>query len=239
MLLEEEGYEVIATSSLKDALRQLDRQIFSLALIDLFIGRSPHTFTEGHILRRRAHPTPVGILTTQNFAPEEAAHQGFAFLLREPFEVADLLALVATSINQPLSPEQQRLAAVVRRFFIALQNADWHTITTHCTEDLIYYPATASSDASYTRIQGLSAYLAYAEAARHNMPEARYEHIMMFARPKGLAVRFQVSWASSGDKRQQMTGSTLFHFREERIVQIGNHRNTQLVQALVHSKRTG
>ncbi len=239
MLLEEEGYKIMAVSSLEDALRQVDRQIFSLVLIDLFIGRSPHTFNEGHILRRRAHPTPVGILTTQNLMPEEAAHRGFAFLLREPFEVTDLLSLVATTINQPLSPEQQRLAEIVRGFFSALQNADWPTITALCTEDLIYYPATASAAASYTRVQSLSAYLAYAEAARRHMPEARYEHIMIFARPKGLAARFRVSWASSAGARQQMTGATLFHFREERIAQIGNHRNTQLVQALASSKRTG
>src|SRR5690242_8352498 len=123
-LLQGEGYEVSTTSSLEGALKQLDRQVFSLALVDLFIGHSPHTFTEGHILRRRAHPTPVGLLTTQDLAPEEAIHQGFAFLLREPFEIEDLLSLVATTINQPLSPEQEHQAEIVRCFFTALQNAD-------------------------------------------------------------------------------------------------------------------
>jgi CheY-like chemotaxis protein len=238
-LLHEEGYEIFAASSLDDALKQLDRQVFSLALVDLFIGHSPHTFTEGHILRRRAHPTPVGLLTTQDLPQEEAIHQGFAFLLREPFEIEDLLSLVATTIDQPLSPEQARLADIICRFFTALQNADWQTIATLCTEDLAYYPAASSALTSERKIQGLRAYLAYAEAARLHMPEARYNHIMIFARPKGLAARFQVSWASPRGTRQQMTGATLFHFREERICQIGNHQNIQLARALARNKQTG
>jgi CheY-like chemotaxis protein len=238
-LLQEEGYEVFAAPSLNDALKQLDSQVFSLALVDLFARYAPRAFTEGHILRRRAHPTPIGLLTTQNLAPEEATHQGFAFLLREPFEIEDLLSLVATTIKQPLSLEQQRLAQIVWRFFTALQNADWQTIATLCTEDLAYYPATSSSLTLQRKIQGLSAYIAYAEAARCTMPDSHYDNIMTFARPKGLAARFRVSWTSPGGTHQQMTGATLFHFREERISQIGNHQNTQLVRALARNMHAG
>jgi CheY-like chemotaxis protein len=237
-LLEEEGYEVITVAALEDALEQLDRQVFNLALVDLFIGRSSHAFTEGNILRRRAHPTPVGLLTTQDLASEDAIHQGFAFLLSEPFEIDELLSLVATSLNQPLSLEQQHLAAIVRRFFVALENADWPTITTLCTKDLAYFPSTTAL-ATQRKIQGLRAYLAYAEAARHTMPASRYSNIMLFARPKGLAARYQVSWLPPDDMPRQMTGSTLFHFRGERIAQIGNHRNAQLVLALARSKPAG
>jgi len=230
-LLSEEGYEVHAVSALNDAVRRLDEQVFRLVLADLFIGRSPHGFTEGHILRRRAHPIPVGILTACNIAPEEATRQGFAFLLSEPFEIDDLLALVAAAINQPFSAEQQRLAEIVWRFFTALQDADWQTIATLCTENLTYYPLPSAPFTHARKIQGLSAYLSIAEAARRGMLALRFSMITLFALPKGLAAHYQVSWTPPDDMPQQLTGAMLFHFRGERIAQMGNRQNEKLLRA--------
>jgi CheY-like chemotaxis protein len=238
-LLTEEGYKVHPISSLAEALRLLDEQVFHLVLADLFFGRSPHAFREAHILRRRAHPIPVGLLTTQNLAPEEATCQGFAFLLREPFEINDLLARVATAINQPLSPDQQALAEIVWRFFTALQDADWQTLATLCTENLAYYPPTNALSARSRKIHGLRTYLSYAEATRHEMPDSRFSMITLFARPKGLAARYQVSWVAVDGIVRRVVGTSLFHFQGARISQIGNRLNGEHLRSLTGKKHAG
>src|SRR5579885_2352347 len=89
--LQEEGYQVSIAASLQHALSAVDEQSFHLILADIFVGRSPHSFTEAHILRRHVHPTPLAVLTTQQIDQEEAARQKFAFIAQMPFDLAELL----------------------------------------------------------------------------------------------------------------------------------------------------
>ncbi len=238
-LLTEEGYEVQAASDLEEATRLLDQQVFQLVLADLFIGRSPHAFTQGHLLRRRAHPTPVGLLTTQNVLPEEATRLGFVFLLREPFELDDLLALVAQATNLPLSPAQTRLAVIVWSFFAALDREDWEGIASICTEDLTYTVPAHTPFAATRKTEGLNSTCRHLEAIRRNYPGGRFSAIMIFARPRGLAARYQFTWSPPDTPPQQIVVSTLFRFRGERIAHIGNSMNVEHLLTLVSVSKIG
>ncbi len=219
--LQEEGYQVSIAASLQHALSAVDEQSFHLILADIFVGRSPHSFTEAHILRRHVHPTPLAVLTTQQIDQEEAARQKFAFIAQMPFDLAELLALVAAQFTLPLSAEQQRQAEVVRRFFAALDADDWDTLKTLCTEDITFFPPAQMPFDPSKRVRGLDTYLAYVQAARRFYPEHVTEDIAIYARPRGLAARYQASWRLPNFTTQRLAGTTLFHFEGERIRQIG------------------
>jgi len=237
IMLREEGYAVQAAASLGDALRLLDEQAFRLALADLFMGHAKQSFTEANILRRRAHPIPVGLLTTQKIEPAEALRQGFAFLVHKPFEVEELLSTLASIINQPLSEEQARQAEVVRRFFSALQDADWATLATLCSEDITYYPSTTPPASK--KIRGFSAYHAFGEKLLTHLPGFVFEEALLFARPKGLAARYTGSWLEQDGKLGRLTGAALFHFEGARISQIGVRLDTERLYAIFGSACAG
>ena len=223
VILSEEDYAVESVTSLKDALPRLAEQVFGLILADLYIGRSPHSFTEAHVLRRRAHPIPIGLLTTQKFDAEEVVRQGFAFLIREPFEITELLSIVAATMRRPLSAEQERQAKVAQGFFVAIQNLDWRALETLCAEDIIYYPLAPAHPAR--KIQGFSAYRSFTESQRLAYAAYAIEELLIFPTPRGLVAIYRSSWLGPDSKIQRQTGATFLHFRGERIAQIGLRMN--------------
>lgn len=88
-VLTEEGYVVVAVASLEEASQQIDERAFALILADLFVGPSKHAFTPAHLLRRRAWPTPMGLLSAVPSLSPEAAHAaGFACMISMPFELS-------------------------------------------------------------------------------------------------------------------------------------------------------
>ncbi|HEU5198090.1 MAG TPA: nuclear transport factor 2 family protein [Ktedonobacterales bacterium] len=219
--LQEEGYQVSGVASLEQALSAVDEQSFHLVLADVFVGRSPHSFSEAHILRRHVHPTPLAVLTTQKIDQEEAAYHKFAFIAHMPFDLDGLLALVAAQFDHPLSAEQQRQAEVVRRFYAALDANDWDTLKTLCAVDITFFPPAKMPFDPSKRVRGLDTYLAYVQEAKRFYPDHVTEDMVIYARPRGLAARYQASWRLPNFTTQRLAGTTLFHFEGEHIRQIG------------------
>lgn len=230
-LLIEEGYQTQHVPSLQQALSAVDEQRFHLILADVYVGRSPHSFTEAHILRRHVAPTPLAILTTQKIEPEDPTRQGFAFLVHMPFDLDELLLLVAAQINPPLSAEQQRQAEVVRRFFAALDANDWDTVKTLCADDITFIPPTAMPFDPSRRVRGLKNYLPYVQRAKRFYPGHVTEDMVIYGRPKGLAVRYQASWRLPNFTTQRIVGTVLFHFEGERIQHMGVSTNLERLLA--------
>lgn len=108
--LSEEGYTVHLAPTLADALALADTHAFSLALTDLLDHSHAHPLVAALPLLERLQPTPVGILTGWPLADELAQAQGFAFLLRKPFDMDDLLAIVAVHTCCRQLPEQAQPA---------------------------------------------------------------------------------------------------------------------------------
>jgi len=224
-VLTEEGYVVVAVASLEEASQQIDERAFALILADLFVGPSKHAFTPAHLLRRRAWPTPMGLLSAVPSLSPEAAHAaGFACMISMPFELSEFLAVVAAVLHQPLTPEQERQAEVVQRFLDALSAEDWEVVGELCTPDVLYHPPRASIVTSSVRVYGRDALRAHGQAAAKHYMLVFFNALSVYARPHGLAARYTGHWTTPQGERLRLAGTMLFHFSvDNRIRQIGVH----------------
>jgi CheY-like chemotaxis protein/ketosteroid isomerase-like protein len=221
-LLSQEGYALSMVSSLEEVSAQLEEETFALVLADVFVGRThAGSFTPAHQLRRLARPTPVGLLMTLPFLSEETAHAGFAFVLPMPFELEDLLAQVATTVQQTIRMEDQQRIQVVEHYFAAREQEDWQTVLDLCTEDVVFYPLTPSNATMGRRIQGQAALRTLRASAASSAHSQTFLHFYYAALPKGLVVRYLRLWTTPMEERRREVKTTLFHFRGAQICQVG------------------
>lgn len=220
-VLTEGGYTPTFVSSLADAYQLIDTQTYALVLTDLFAGRSRYEFSDAHRLRRYASPTPVGLLTTQAISSEEACHSGFAFGLRLPFDIEELLGCVAATINQPFTPEQQERAEVAQCYFAALETGDWMTVLSLCADDVAYYPPRDSVLASVRRLRGKSALRGYLQISSQHYTSITFTNIRLYPCPRGIAVRYTSTWVTPDEYWHHAAETTHFHFDGLRIRQVG------------------
>jgi CheY-like chemotaxis protein len=229
----EEGYVPTGVSSLEEALATLAQQSYSCILADLHVGVSPYASTPAHVLRRRAHPTPVGLLTEQALVLEQWASLGFAFALPLPVDASWLLTEVAASLQYPLSREQQRQARCVERFLRAWGLQAWTNLLRLCADEVLCYPTTLFPQASSAPVQDRLALLGQLRTFRQRYHSMRIEASGIYGRPQGLAVRFSRGTARLGQGWEISSGSALFSFAGERICQIGRPLSEQQQQGLL------
>lgn len=223
-LLHEEGYDLQIAATLQEALALLDSRTFAFVLSDLFAGVSKHAFTQAHILRRRANPIPVGLLTTNPPRdPETLTQAGFACVIPMPFDLDAFLITLASCINQSLTLDQQRQAETVQCYFDALTAGDWEAVLALCTEEVAYYPPANSRITTERKLSGKAAYRAYLAASIPQYPGYVCQEVMTYARPKGLAVCYRYGWLPRGAAPAYGVGNVLFHFEGDLISQIGVH----------------
>lgn len=221
-LLSQEGYALSIVSSLEEVPAQLTGETFALVLADVFVGRAhAGSFTPAHHLRRLARPTPVGLLMTLPFSSEETAHAGFAFVQPLPFELEDLLAQVATTLQQTIRAEDQQRIQVVERYFAAREQEDWQTVLELCTEDVVFFPLASSDTMMTRRMQGQAALRNALASAASFAPSQTFLHFYYAALPKGLVTRYLQLWITPAGERRREVGTALFYFRGAQICQIG------------------
>jgi CheY-like chemotaxis protein len=236
-MLQLEGYSTEGAFSLEEALTRVDAYPYDLVLTDLFIIHPPPRLEAAQQLQRSCQPTPVGILTAWPLTTDEAAHEGFAFLLQRPFELDVLLERIAALLNPPFTPEQAQHTRLIRRHLEALSQGNWEVLRTLCTPDVGYYPLTGSLFALAREIRGIDAYLTYAQQVRSRLPDFRIERVVIFYHPLDIVARARVSWRGHDGARQGLTGSVICRFRGERIFQIGVSFNWHRLQALLDPSR--
>jgi CheY-like chemotaxis protein/ketosteroid isomerase-like protein len=231
------GYSVSVAASLEAIPAQLEQETFALVLADVYVGRfQAGSFTPAHRLRRQVSPTPIGLLMTLPFTPEEARRAGFAFVVPMPFSLDDLLAHVATTLQSTLGTQDQQRVAVAERYFAACEQEDWQAMLDLCTEDVIYYPPTASGIHLASRRQGQATLRASLALAAQAMSAQTFLHCYYAAVPNGLVVRYLRCWTTPEGERQCETEVAFFHFRGEQISQIGTR--PQLAALSAH-RQTG
>ncbi len=235
-LFTEEGYAVRFAASIQEALPLVDAELFHMILADLFASKAQPSFTEVHTLLRRALPTPVGLMTTYNLLPEEAEREGFAFLIRKPFDLEELLAMIAHALQRPLTPTQQRQALLVERYFAALNERSWDTLAAICTDEVIYYPPAQTPFTSARKVMGKGALRAHLDRSARQFP-FHVEEKILYPRRKGLAARYMMCRSRPGVFTERHTGSILFHFAGERICAIGSSANFGLLRLLITQAR--
>lgn len=102
--LEGESYHTTLVSSLEEASVALGSQTYHLILVDLFYPSPQLLLLAVEELHQQWTPIPVGMLSSWEFSPTAIQHLRLAFLLSKPFDLDQLLAAVATTIQEPDSP---------------------------------------------------------------------------------------------------------------------------------------
>jgi len=231
LLLEDAGYDIADAASRADALAQIDTTTFRCILTDAFAGTPAGALESIRPLVERARPTPLGLLTGWRLPQEDIERSGVAFVATKPFDLDQLLASVAAAIAMPLTPEQQRQAAVVRAYFAALTARDWDALVALCTDDVTYV---LPGDTPFSgTVTGKAAFRAYTEDTYQHFPAARFWDVTVYATPAGLAARFQGAWRAPDGSEPRMSGAVQFQFTGERIKQIGVRLNNERLRALL------
>ena len=220
-LLSEEGYAPSGVASLDEAWETVDQRSFSLILADLLVGKSPHSFTSAHLLRRHAPLIPMGILTDQAVSLWERQWNAFAFTLPKPLETTRLLVEVAACLHLPLSREQMRQEEVVRRLLEAIAARGWSRLLSLCTEDVRYYPSEPFPGFTAGPLQGAKALEAFTSSIWQDAPRLRLEVGNIYSRPRGLALRYLCYAPTADDGWAWQESAALFQFVGDRICQIG------------------
>lgn len=220
-LLQEEGYQVQGVASLDEALRCVEEQVFALILAHLFAGRSPYALTPAHMLRRRAQPTPVGLLLSLPLPADAGPPAGIAFVLPIPFELNDLIRLVAMTLQSSWSSEQQRQAEVVKQYLTAVHAAEWETVAQLCAAEVAFYPPAGSAATSARKLVGLVALRQYAERTHHHARLLEITDLRLYARPHGVVAHYLSHVVTPDGTLQRLVTTTTFHFVGERIGQVG------------------
>ena len=139
LLLEDAGYAVAVAASRADAFAQIDTAAFQCILTDAFTRTPAGALDSIRPLVERAQPTPVGLLTGWRLPQEDIERVGVAFVARtQPLNLTTCSHRYAAAIATPLTPEQQRQAAVVHAYFAALTARDWDALIALCTDGVTY-----------------------------------------------------------------------------------------------------
>lgn len=217
-LLTEEGYTVHTTASLAQAYDAIDHNTFDLIMTDLFGLEATTALRNVQPVLAQAYPTPVGILTAHKLLPQHDV-AAFAFVAFKPFDIQQMLTLIAASLNQPLAADQHLEAHLIDRFFTALNLHDWASMDTLFTDDLVYLPPNAPP------ITGKAAYFTYAEQRFTQFPIAWFDQVLSYPTPAGCAAKYTAHWRTVDNQHTQLSGTAIFHFRDDRISQIGVRTN--------------
>jgi CheY-like chemotaxis protein len=227
IFLTEEGFTVHFATSLQEGQALVDEWAFQLILADLFMGRPPGLSEEAQFLRRRAWPTPIGLMTTQNISAKQAKQQGFAFLLKKPFDLEQLLLSITTVLPQPLSPEQASQAKIVERFLEAARARDPDAVVALCTDEVIYHPPVSAPPAAARRIIGKAALRAYLEGMYRQVVGSQFDEVTFYGRPRGLVAQYQGRWKLRDGTDHRLSGVLHVRFEGKRIRQLGLRINPE------------
>ncbi len=220
-LLTQAGYLSSGAASLEEALAAVEKQPYALILADLFAGMSKHSLTPAHILRRRAQPIPLGLITTQQSLLEQPQLDAFAFVLPVFVDVPLLLTEIAACLRLPLDRQQERQARVLERFLEAWGRREWKSLLALYTEDVTCYPPALLSKAAGEPVRGKMGLLGLVTMLCRRYDRLRIEAQGIYRQPRGLALRCSGCVARSGASWEFFGGVELFAFAGERICQIG------------------
>lgn len=226
MLLTEEGYTLQVAATFEKALALLEQHSFQCVLTDRFSRLSDNVFDPIQSLRRRGWTIPVGVIASAEISAEEAEENGFAFVLSFPLQAERLFTELAFGLDLQLTHNQERQAQVVKDFFAALNAKNTQKILHLCTRNVSYYPAASHHWLSLLRaIMSRGVVEGYAEFIHQPSLALRLEIERIYCRPRGLAVQYSAWWEKPNRRWEVQTDTLLFHFRDDRIHQIGLPRS--------------
>ena len=241
--LTEEGYVVDVAASQDDALALIDTRLYHLIITDLLAHSTVAPLSSALAILDQARPTPVVALTGWNISEEEVAGTDLSQLIRKPFDLGELQKSLEGCLAIRLSAEQRRQEAIARQFCEQLAAGDVASALSLCTDDVRIYPSRTSKVAHGPQgpaadpILGRAASRAYLRDLAAAYPQAHLEEYVAFPQPKGLAMRYVLSWQApeAPAVRRQMSGAVLMAFRGARISQVTLNDRERLATAVPQS----
>lgn len=229
-ILTEEGYVVEGCADPAIAEQYIEERAYDLIVTDLFPTPAGDLLHDVSELRAKAHPTPVMIMTAHRLDADATQKRGFCAVLAKPFDLDELLVSVSACLDAPLDPRQTQQAQVVRQYFDALSRRDWDGFVDLCAPDIIYtLPGTTSFAQT---IIGRAALRIFTEESFGSFPGAQFEHVRVYATPRGLAARYQGRWRGPDGREARQSGAVLFEFTEQWITRIGVNLNAERLETL-------
>jgi CheY-like chemotaxis protein len=238
--LTDEGYVVDSAASLDEALALLDTRLYHLIITDLLSHSITAPLSSALTILDQARPTPVVALTGWDLSADEVEGTGLLRLIRKPFDLGELQQTLERYLAVTLSAEQQRQEAVARQFFERLTTGDVASALALCVDDLRMYPSGASGARHAPAAEparGRAASRAYLLGRAPSYPEVRLDGYVAFPQPKGLALRYLLSWQAPDEpaSRRQMSGAIAFEFRGARISQVTLNDRERFTVAIAQS----
>jgi DNA-binding response OmpR family regulator len=230
--LQLEHYTPDVASSLEEAHDKVDQELYGLVLTDLF-SLFPPRLEAIKPLRQRCLPTPIGIVSGWHIDQAEAERAGFAFVVEKPFDLDILLDHIRTHLAPTLNALQQEQQEHITAGLAALNARHWEKLGACLTPKVVYLSLTRNLFISARALFGQEALLTYVQQALPALPEFRIDHWIVIPHHGQAVIRFRSSWQGRRGQRQQLAGSLFFHFRGERISQIGLAMNTRRLQAML------
>jgi CheY-like chemotaxis protein len=221
-LLMEEGYQVDISATLDEALALIDAHVYHLIVTDLLMHSTAAPLRSALAIYTRARPTPVMALTGWNISAAEVARAGLTRLIAKPFDLTEFLAAIAATVETRLSAEQQRQAETLRCYCDAFNAGDLGASLATCVDGVRLYPPDKSLGEPEPVVAGRDACLTYLEGLRRAHPDLRLEEYLTYPHPKGLALRYLMSWSTpeTPNGRTSVAGALAVQFNGERISQI-------------------
>jgi CheY-like chemotaxis protein len=231
--LKSEDYAPFLAASPEQALNRLNEQTFHLVLSDLFAENPRRLYTQARHLLRHRLLTPVGLMTGWPVDARAALRQGFAFHLQKPFDLDLLLAEIDACLHPPLTPEQERQLHAVERFMVALRTRNLEAMQGLLAEDITYYTPFQTLPATDSRPKGLASLVAYFWEIHPRYRNVTFDGFLFSPRPHGWGMRYCSHWPAPPGSSHNLTGTLLFHFRKDRIHQIGLQWNDERLHLLL------
>jgi ketosteroid isomerase-like protein len=217
--LEAEGLEVELATTFVAATEAIERRVFDVVLsVPLRGGPGEGAFDRVAELRRRAAPTPFGLMTGQELGMHDTAPRNFAFFLPKPFATEALLISLARASGTRL-PDDRPESALVRRYFAALNASDGEALAQLCTPDVVYYlPVPGPLGRMLVGRPALREHMV--EVFRH-FPDAHFDELAIYDLGHGLVTRYRGRWRSPDGKRHEQAGTLILRVETGRISRIG------------------
>jgi DNA-binding NtrC family response regulator len=108
-VLEAEGFEVVLVPSAEEALKALDRETFSLVLLDLKMPKRDGQFLIGEIKKRAIH-VPLMVMTGYSTLStiKEVANMGIEQFIAKPFTPEELVEAIQEVIGATTGPGEEK-----------------------------------------------------------------------------------------------------------------------------------
>lgn len=108
LILEQQGYEVVACSTSADAIAAIEKQLFDIVLCDYSLEEQHTGFEVISAARKRDSETPAALLTgyaTKDTA-DEASAQGIGVMFK-PIEIDEFLATTSNMVRRKNESNQK------------------------------------------------------------------------------------------------------------------------------------